>query len=139
MTQTYMLDFKKQQAVEALSEQVVTLAEEAMTPKVVKARQMNTQLSNFLNVAQTTSSVRVVVNWIRYQMNRNDTRQQWSDTGLGKKAITDIATLEKSARSIAGDLDAEQPTRHLADVHMRLIAQYAGYLKRSYVANGGRG
>lgn len=138
MTQAYMLDFKKQQAVEALSEQVVTLAEEAMTRKVVQARQMNAQLSNFLNVAQTTNSVRVVVNWIRYQKNRPDTRRQWSDTGLGDDVINDIKTLEESARSIAGDLDAEQPTRHLTDVHMRLIAQYAGYLKRSYVAYGGR-
>ncbi len=129
---------RRQQALENQAEELVGMADKAITPRMNQLRGRRglklAQFNNLLGMALETNSPAVVINWLGYQMGRRvpDTRL-WQESGLGEKVITDIQSLETVARAIAG----EGEKAAVRDVHIQLARQYIGYLKRWFVAKGG--
>lgn len=99
----------------------------------------SSQLSNLLAVALDTSSPAAVANWVRYQMGRKETEWAWKETGLGNDVLDEIKKLGKTAQKIGKDLYGKDiKTEQIMDIHMVLIRQYVGYLRRWFVAKGGQ-
>jgi hypothetical protein len=130
-----------QQAIDRYQEQLVTEAEQTLTENRManlKRAMRTNQLSNFLGVTQETNSVKVIANWVRYQMGRRETRQAWQDTGLGEEVLTRIERMRQWAIDIAGQTYGEPSSMQTLAAHVHLVRLYAGYLKRWYIAQGGQ-
>ncbi len=96
------------------------------------------QLNNLLGVARETDSPAVVINWVRYQIGRKETRAGWGESGLGDKVENDIKALEETAKQIAKRVFKDESPEHIRLAHIALVRRYAGYLKRWFVAKGGQ-
>jgi phenylalanyl-tRNA synthetase beta subunit len=141
-----------QQAVDRFSESVVELAGGTLSESQMRRlfwldkendrkifRLKLGQLNNLLGVALETDSPAVVINWLKYQMGRRETKRGWGDSGLGQQVVDDIETLREDAQQIARDVFGENHTSlDLRKAHIALVRRYAGYLKRWYVARGGQ-
>jgi hypothetical protein len=103
------------------------------------------QFRNLLNVAVVSESAEVVINFIRYQMGRSG--RSWTYNDAGHKVIADIrwllSELVPNVRTSAETLlqkssDAERAAilatiaGNQADIHVRLIQLYLGYLSRAF-------
>jgi len=132
------------QAIDQFSEATVRQSDKTLSNAQMEAlKQRKTQLrlgqlNNLLGVARETDSPAVVVNWIRYQMGRRETRDGWRNSGLGDKVIKDIRDMETSARQVSQDVFGDDSPNHLRQAHIALIRRYVGYLKRWFVAKGGQ-
>ncbi|HEY75748.1 MAG TPA: hypothetical protein G4O00_06155 [Thermoflexia bacterium] len=131
-------------AIEEISETLVRMADEALSEgrmKALKGRGFKSgQLDNLLGVAMETESPYVVKNWVRYQMGRRSDRslRGWSETGLGEQVVKDLDALEGDARRIARDVFGEETPENIRRVHIALVRRYVGYLRRWFVAKGGK-
>jgi hypothetical protein len=133
------------QCVDQFSEELVERTDKTMSKqqmekiKKQRGRQLKlSQLNNFLGVALETDSPAVVVNWVRYQMGRNDTRAAWSENGLGPKVVRDIEALQSEAQQVAQKAFGNTAPDYLRRAHIALVRRYVGYLKRWFVARGGQ-
>lgn len=136
------------QAVEKHSEAIVnragqTLSEERMAD--LKGSMKQNQLDNLLGVALETTSPTVITNWIRYQMGRAPSTHElkgWVQGKFGEAVIADIESLEEIAKQVAGEVwgaGATHPSAgQVQQAHVALIRLYVGYLRRWFVARGGR-
>ncbi len=130
------------EAVEIYSEQLVSWADTTLSAEMMKQLKNNgmrlAQLNNFLNVTLEARSPAVVLNWVRYQMGRRETRRAWGKSGFGEQVTQDIRKIRRElVGKITEDIYAE-PQAHRQEVHLALLRRYAGYLKRWYVARGGQ-
>ena len=96
------------------------------------------QFSNFLGVAKAPSdSPAAIRNWVLYQMGRSETQANWGKTGLGTAIIKDMATFGDWAAEIAADVYGKATDEQVRRAQVALITQYAGYLRRWFIAKGG--
>ena len=124
---------------ERFTEDLVLAAQKtikAADMKRLSDREINTQLSNLLNVALETNSVAVVENWVRYQMGRPDTRRVWKDTKLGNEVIKQfkqiIGFAEKATKTA---FSADATKDHVRSAIISMVRLYVGYLRRAYIAS----
>ncbi len=142
--ETIRTQFARQQAIDRYTEQIVNTAEETL--KQARLGQLNeslgnSQLSNLLGVALETNSVAVIRNWVQYQMGRRETLQAWKNTGLGDeviKAIEKLGGYARDAEAFRLNQGAKQEPEDFLAMHVAMIRLYAGYLKRWYIATGGK-
>lgn len=134
-----------QQAVEDYSDHLVELADETLSEEMMqKLRDKRTdmrsaQFSNLLAVTQEAGGGLVVLNWVRYQMGRRDTSKQWKETGLGDAISNDIGKIRQQAKDIIKQAFNDDPPRgQRRQTELMLLSQYAGYLRRWFIAKGGR-
>ena len=134
MSQKIEKGFLLQQAIDQSIDTIVQMTEETL-PKTLVSQigDMNSQLSNFLSVTKSAPTARVVTNWVRYQTGRKggDVAQKWRAGDLAQKVCRDIdSKIGQMAEKITRDLEIEQN-----EVEMMLVRQYAGYLRRTFIAN----
>lgn len=130
-----------QQAVEEYTEEIVNLAEKTIRQarmEQLKESLGTAQLSNFLGVTLETGSVAAIVNWVRYQMGRKETKSAWENTNLGKYVLEGIEEMRQWAIAVAKSLYEQPKSREVLEIHLKMIRLYAGYLKRWYIAEGGQ-
>jgi hypothetical protein len=102
------------------------------------------QIRNVLNVAEETSKVAVVTNFIRYQIGRSRTGQAWQHQGFGLRVIDDIERADwvvdkatQNAVACARDL-VTQRGGQADDAELerqargQLMCYYLGFLHRAF-------
>ncbi len=96
------------------------------------------QLRNLLNVAMESRSVEVVINFIRYQIGRNESAWQKDKDEFGRTVIRDIRTFVAGlADNVVGYLkdssisEAEAEALR-SEASIRLMQLYLGYLNRAF-------
>lgn len=91
------------------------------------------QFTNLQNVTRDTTSVQVILTWIRYQMGR---QTAWNERNFGKNLLEYLGPeLQSVAEEIVQTLppsDAEA-RKVVREIHLRLIRQYVGQLQRLYI------
>ncbi|MCA9983185.1 MAG: hypothetical protein KDE59_02780 [Anaerolineales bacterium] len=132
-----------QQVVDSYTEFLVEQADETISRTRMRELQRvlkTNQLSNLLSVAMGTESVAAISNWIEYQMGRRDMQRAWQDTGLGEDILKRIRALKEEAQKAARRIYGQEPTREqVGAIHVAMVRQYIGYLRRWFVARGGQG
>ena len=132
------------QALDRFSGDLVGLADRTMSEdrvRILKRKETQLrlgQLNNLLGVALETESPAVVINWVRYQMGRKETKGGWGNSGLGEQVVSDINGLETSARQVAQQVYGNETPEAIRQAHIYLTRRYVGYLKRWFVARGGQ-
>jgi hypothetical protein len=128
---------------EVLDDDVIPQARE-LARKMVKPKQnekkqeMKTQLANLLNLTRDAGSIEAVKVWIQYQGGRKETAEKWKPYIINE-LHTQIDSLRKVSEDIVQELERGNMDRRLARrVHMMLIQQYVGQLRRCYIAEGGQ-
>jgi len=131
-----------QQALDSRTEYLVELADETISEARMKELERSlkaNQLSNMLAVTQATDdSVQAIVNWVRYQMGKRETSRAWKQSGLGDKVIQCIRDMAPEAQALAAQLYDQPSKTDIRRVHVALIRQYAGYMRRWFIARGGQ-
>jgi hypothetical protein len=127
-----------EEAIKRQADAVVRLANQAIAGLSQNTKLEKSQFSNLLNVAQSSESVEVIVNYLRYQMGRE--QKLWG-TGQNDLAhviighirteLQDLVDQQIAAYLTERKIDAE-PDR-LREAHFRLVFQYIGYLRRAFV------
>jgi hypothetical protein len=109
------------------------------------SRMKTSQLRNLLNVSLDSGSVEVTVNFIRYQIAREGNAWGTAKDSFGHTVIADIreriAQLTQAALDKAKELERRNPgdvlldfTDKQAEVYVRLVQLYLGYLQRVFYA-----
>lgn len=96
------------------------------------------QLRNLLNVAVTSGSPEVVINFIRYQIAREKNKWGHGDNEFGHTVIRDLretvdrlaGTAEESVKRNMPDAPEAETLRQTA--YVRLMQLYLGYLNRAF-------
>ena len=131
-----------QQALDSRTEYLVDLADqtisEARMKELTRSLKVN-QLSNMLSVTQATDDgVAAVVNWVRYQMGRRETSRAWKQTGLGDQVLKSIREMAPEAHALAEKIYGQPTEAQIRQIHLAMIRQYVGYMRRWFVARGGQ-
>jgi hypothetical protein len=102
------------------------------------------QIRNVLNVAEERAGVAVVTNFIRYQIGRSRTGQEWQHQGFGLRVVDDIeregwvvdqatqdavAYAQRLIDQRGGEADAAELERKARE---QLMRYYLGYLHRAF-------
>lgn len=136
------LDIRWNREIDLYHEQLVKLADDTLSKSRVEEikRDMRlAQLGNLLGVAQESSGVAPVANWIQYQMGRRDTSRAWRQSDFGDSVLRDFQTIRGYARDIVRDLyGSADDDRRVQETHIALVRLYIGYLRRWFVARGGQ-
>ncbi|OAN47263.1 hypothetical protein A6A03_00515 [Chloroflexus islandicus] len=126
-----------QQAIERRLDELVHLA--TRTAAMLKdSRGMEiSQLRNLLNVATTTSSPEVVINFIRYQIAREDEKWGKGQNSFGHTLIKRLRKEVKEwAATVAKEVNAHMPNEPSDALHsaayIQLIRLFIGYLNRAF-------
>lgn len=96
------------------------------------------QLRNVINVANSTDTVAVVTNFIKYQIGRCDKDEKWQHNNFGQKLIDELSEgiVYKSVEEIMGEtkqaLKGETTEDDLRKIWCRLVRLYIGYLSRYF-------
>lgn len=125
---------------EALDRQLDTLVRQANRTAALleKTSMEKSQLRNLLNVAVTSRSPEVVINFIRYQIAREQDKWRREEKGFGHTLIGDLRGIVKElADKVVQDVTARMPDAPqagtLADTaYVRLMQLYLGYLNRAF-------
>jgi len=134
--------------IEQKMDEIVSRAEDTLRETIMrdkdtleKAKGLKTQLSNLLNLANETDSVKALELFIRYQMGRKSSRS-WAlppDGPFGERVIGGFQELAEMAKEIA----SRQKEISQKEIHLWLIRLYVGSLYRWFVAltgeEGGEG
>ncbi|MCB0194563.1 MAG: hypothetical protein KDJ65_21615 [Anaerolineae bacterium] len=98
------------------------------------------QIRNVLNVAEESSNVAVVTNFIRYQIGRSGTGKEWQHNGFGLRVIEDITagpvqqTVANVIKVVSDRLGSGAVTAELKrQAHVDLMRHYLGYLNRAFI------
>lgn len=132
-----------QQAIQKYQEEIVIRAENDLKPLMdrLKANKMSaTQFANLLNMTQEAgNSPSAIRAWIQYQMERDKQKDYWGrSTGLGQAIVKYLEDSQTWAKQIVQNSNLSAKNSEINWVHVRLIALYAGYLRRWFIAKGGR-
>lgn len=136
------LDIRWNREIDLYHEQLVDLADKTLSKSRVEEIKRDlrlAQLGNLLGVAQESSGVAPVANWIQYQMGRRDTSRAWRQSNFGDDVLKDFSEIRGYAGEIVGNIygQSEDP-RHIQATHIALVRLYIGYLRRWFVARGGQ-
>lgn len=115
-------------SIEERLDDIVRRAEECVTKtNAIHEDLEESQLRNLQNLASATDSVRVLENFISYQMGRKKI-----PTNVGRRILEDLRWLENQADEIISQEKAHpQAKRRL---WMEMIQMYLGFLVRKFVA-----
>lgn len=125
---------------EALDKQLDPLVRQAnQTAAMLKGTNMEkSQLRNLLNVAVTSRSPEVVINFIRYQIGREKDKWGRDDNSFGHTVINDLRGIVKElASKVVEHVTVRMPdalqAETLPDIaYVRLMQLYLGYLNRAF-------
>ena len=130
---------------EALNRQLDALVRQAnLTVVLLKTndRMEKNQLRNLLNVAVESRSVEVVINFVRYQIARNESAWGKGEKDFGHQVIADVRGEVKRLAKLALDYvqkeeaaEAEAvpiPDALHATAYVRLVQLYLGYVNRAF-------
>lgn len=125
---------------EAIDRQLDTLVCQANRTAALleNTRMEKNQLRNLLNVAVTSRSPEVVINFIRYQIAREQGKWSRDREGFGHTVIEDLrgivdklaARVEETVKKEMPDAPQAETLRHTA--YVRLMQLYLGYLNRAF-------
>jgi hypothetical protein len=107
--------------------------------RIWESRMEEHQMNNVIGVAQETSSVEVVKNFVRYQIGRDVRNENWrwrvgSVKNFGEQLVDKLDELHDLATGIvAGASNPSAPPRDVNQVWMRLTRAYLGHLSRYFV------
>ena len=94
------------------------------------------QIRNVLNVAEESHSLRVVTNFIRYQLGRSQTGPAWRHNGFGLRVIEQIESpigiVNRRAEQVLAGLP-DLPEEAAEQTRYELMRYYLGYLNRAFV------
>lgn len=130
-----------QQALETRTEYLVDMADETISEAKMgglKRALKGSQLSNLLSVSLNTGSAAAIVNWIRYQEGRKETKRAWGDTGLGNEIADNIKAMKSEAETLAQQVYDAPSSMEMQEIHLAMIRLYVGYMRRWFVARGGQ-
>ena len=123
-----MIDVKIAKSIEERYDDLVKLAEKRIEDtKIYEGKLEESQLRNLQNLANATDSVKVLENFICYQMGRH---REWCYNDFGKKLLEDIEELRKWAEEIGRSHDEKEVYK----IHLELIRLYLGFLVRAFYA-----
>jgi hypothetical protein len=144
MDERGIASFQMRQRLREYDNRLVARVEQTLSPKMIAGLKLAdarlSQFSELLNVALQAPSAPVVAEWVRYQMARGATQEQWRGSKLGQAVLGDIADLKRDARQLAAQVYLpEQVERGARELQIKLIRRYAGWLRRRFVAEMGGG
>lgn len=116
-----------EQAITSQLDRIVKLANTTVYKLAGNPKMEESQLRNLLNVAMESRSIEVVINFIRYQIARNDSAWGTRPTDFGHTVIADIRT---SIKDFANEAGAYEP--NAGDAYIRVTQLYLGYLTRAF-------
>jgi len=94
-----------------------------------------TQLRNLQHQVMAAGGRAEIELWIRYQMARSSTKEQWGMCGLGQAVVEGLARLHKEkAHQVAAAVYPGGGEDYVAEVWLELARRYAGYLVCQFVA-----
>lgn len=125
-----------QQAIERRLDELVRLANQ-ITAMLEKSSMEKSQLRNLLNVATTTSSPEVVINFIRYQIAREGDKWGKDQNSFGHTLIKHLREEVKEwAKIVAQEVKAHMPNEPSdaldSTAYIQLIRLFIGYLNRAF-------
>lgn len=125
---------------EGIDTQLDVIVRQANTiaAKLKSSSQMEeSQLRNLLNAAIESGSIEVVINFIRYQIARND--EAWGTTpdSFGHAVISDLRQTipmwtDNVAQFVQAKKDAPVVPDERSQIAVRLMQLYLGYLNRAF-------
>jgi hypothetical protein len=124
---------KIRQGVEAQLSPIVRQVVELVDTTKPEQRGMKTaQLDNFLGVTRETGSVAVVINWVRFQIGRE--QGSWHKQQFGETVSSHLFGWNQTAVTIAAEAyGVDEPTLAQIDpIWIELVRQYAGQLRRYF-------
>lgn len=90
------------------------------------------QMQNLVSVARETDSAEVVINFILYQVGR-DNKNTWRYGSFGEELAKTLRGLEKEAKTIVTNVTQQEAQPEMVDeVWIRLIRHYVGQLRRYF-------
>lgn len=125
-----------QQAIERRLDELVRLANRTAA-MLEKSQMEKSQLRNLLNVATTTSSPEVVINFIRYQIAREGDKWGKDQDSFGHTLIKRLGKEVKEwAVAVAQEVNAHMPNEPsdalYRAAYIQLIRLFIGYLNRAF-------
>jgi hypothetical protein len=136
------LDIRWNREIDLYHEKLVELADRTLSKSRVEEIKRDlrlAQLGNLLGVAQESSGVAPVANWIQYQMGRRDTSRAWRQSNFGDDVLKDFSEIRGYAVEIGRNVyDQAEDPRQIQATHIALVRLYIGYLRRWFVARGGQ-
>lgn len=131
------LTAKQLKAIDQAKEKLVLAAEKWLDDaQVTKLTAFgHSQLRNLLAVAGETDSPKVVINFIRYQMGRDDRRKNWSRIDehkqtLGQRLIDDLESSNGVVLKILKDFPEILDDTQSQLVRIELTRQFLGFASR---------
>lgn len=127
----------QRRAIDQAKELLVERAEDLLTKAAVKPSKDfgHSQLRNLVAVATETESPAVVLNFIRYQMGRDDKKKNWSrgseNERLGDRFLTDLHSEGGAVETAFAQIKAvEWGTLEQQLARMELIRYFLGFATR---------
>lgn len=125
-----------QQAIERRLDELVRLANQ-IAAMLEKSSMEKSQLRNLLNVATTTASPEVVINFIRYQIAREGDKWGKDQNSFGHTLIKHLRKEVKEwAKIVAQEVNAHMPNEPSdaldSAAYIQLIRLFIGYLNRAF-------
>lgn len=126
-----------QQAIERRLDELVRLANRTAAMLKDSRGMEKSQLRNLLNVATTTASPEVVINFIRYQIAREDDKWGKDQNSFGHTLIKHLRKEVKEwAKIVAQEVNAHMPNEPSdaldSAAYIQLIRLFIGYLNRAF-------
>ena len=132
------LSAAQRREIDLAKELLVTKAENLLQSSgVTPGRDFgHSQLRNLVAVAMETESPAVVLNFIRYQMGRDDRKKGWAGPGAGNRRLGDlfVAELHEAGGAVETALETVQNVKadKVVEQHarMELIRYFLGFATR---------
>ena len=100
--------------------------------KVYRSDMKENQMQNLVSVTRETDSAEVILNFILYQVGRDDKSNNWRAGDFGVKLEKALRALKSDAGQIVVQVAGEETPELVEDVLVRLIRQYVGQLRRYF-------
>jgi len=100
--------------------------------KVYRSDMKENQMQNLVSVTRETDSAEVILNFILYQVGRDDKSNNWRAADFGVKLEKALRALKDDAGQIVVQVAGEETPELVKDVWVRLIRQYVGQLRRYF-------
>jgi len=101
----------------------------AERPRLAAAKLKGSQLRNVISVADSTESVELVKNFIRYQIGRDTRKETWGYNGFGLQLVR---RLEGPVKGWAEEVADRARDGNVKAAHIVLVRRYLGYLNRYF-------
>lgn len=100
--------------------------------KVYRSDMKENQMQNLVSVTRETDGAEVILNFILYQVGRDDKSNNWRAGDFGVKLEKALRALKSDAGQIVVQVAGEETPELVDDVWVRLIRQYVGQLRRYF-------